>query len=102
MSKNELDRYYAALRRSEMIGRTLVWCAIVAGLIGTGLCMGVACSAPAPAPKLAKAEGELCAARAAWKVFAAANNLAPAPGSERAKLEAAEDALCAVRAESNP
>jgi hypothetical protein len=53
------------------------------------------CKPPTPA-QTAKAEADLCKARAAYKLVAAAAGgaLDPAPGSPRATLEAAEDALC--------
>ena len=56
----------------------------------------VACSSTPS--KLNTAERDLCKARAAWKViaFAAGGALDPKPGSPRAELEQAEDALCAV------
>lgn len=59
------------------------------------------CSSSATQPaKIAKAEAELCTARALYKLAAAAagGSLDPAPGSPRAKLEAAEDRFCAARA----
>lgn len=44
------------------------------------------------------AEHDLCEARAGWKAvaLAAGGLLDPKPGTPRAKLEAAEDALCAL------
>lgn len=65
--------------------KTLILCFVIIG-----------CSTPAPSPKTV--ETDLCAARAAYKAVAAAagGKLDPAPGSARAKLEAAEDALCAT------
>jgi len=60
---------------------------------------GGACSSsstPLQNPTSAKREAEFCAARAAYKAVAAAAGgaLDPAPGSPRAKFEAAEDAFC--------
>ncbi len=54
-----------------------------------------ACSTP---PHASTVETDLCLARAKWKAIAlaAGGALDPAPGSERAKLEAAEDALCVL------
>lgn len=62
------------------------------------------CAGGTTNPKLAAAETDLCIARADWKVVAAVAGgvLDPVPGSPRAKLEAAEDALCAARAASSP
>ena len=56
----------------------------------------VGCRPPTPA-QIGKAEADLCKARAAWKVVAAAAGgaLDPKPGTPRATLETAEDALCA-------
>lgn len=58
-----------------------------------------ACSSSQAQAKVAKAEADLCAARAAYKLADAAtgNRLDAAPGSPRASLEAAEDAFCAAR-----
>jgi len=49
-----------------------------------------------PSPKAI--ETDLCAGRAAYKIVALQANgaLDPKPGSPRAKLEASEDALCAM------
>jgi len=54
-----------------------------------------ACSSQQP-PKVTKED--FCAARAAYKAIAAqaGGKLDPAPGSPRAKLEAAEDLFCAT------
>ncbi len=54
----------------------------------------VGCSNP---PSAKTVEKDLCAARAAY-VIATGGKLDPAPGSPRAKLEAAEDAFCATLA----
>lgn len=58
------------------------------------------CSNPPPPRTI---ELDLCAARAAYKVVAAAANgkLDPEPGSLRAKLEADEDVLCSILSSSN-
>jgi hypothetical protein len=48
--------------------------------------------------KAAQAEADICRARAEYKQVAALarGRLDPAPGSQRARLEAAEDAFCAL------
>lgn len=65
---------------------------VTAGVVGYGF----ACVSSSGNAKTA--ESNFCAARAAYKVFAAAQNgkLDPAPGSARAKLEAEEDKFCAI------
>lgn len=70
---------------------------ILAGAVaGAVFVMATGCAArPTPA-QFARAESDLCKARAAYKLvaFAAGGALDPKPGSPRATLEAAEDALC--------
>lgn len=71
-----------------------------AALVASSFILGmVACSSSQAQAKVAKAEADLCAARAAYKLADAAtgNRLDAAPGSPRASLEAAEDAFCAAR-----
>ena len=79
--------------------------AVIGGAIVTAATLFLTgCAGSAQNPKLATAEADLCIARADWKVVAevAGGMLDPKPGSPRAKLEAAEDALCAARAASSP
>lgn len=69
----------------------------VAGIL-TAIGVGAMMACVGEAEKVNTAETNLCAERAGWKVVAAAAGgvLDPAAGSPRAKLEAAEDALCAL------
>lgn len=57
------------------------------------------CSSSAQSAKVQKAEADFCKLRADYKLVAAAAGgaLDPAPGSPRAKLEQAEDNVCALR-----
>jgi len=72
-----------------------VFTVLTVGVGVTTVVLQNGCKPPTPA-QTAKAEADLCKARAAWRVVAAAAGgaLDPAPGSPRATLEAAEDALC--------
>lgn len=75
-----------------------LWSVTVLFLLAMFACVIVAaCSSSSTSPaKTAAREAEFCAARATYKLAAAAAGgaLDPAPGSPRAKLEAAEDAFC--------
>lgn len=83
------------MNRQERIEFAAVICFLVLLPVAAGA--SVAACASTPAPTVAKTEADLCEARAAWRIAAAADpSLAPAPGSLRAKLEAAEDALCST------
>ncbi len=72
--------------------------ALVGALVVLGLSQCQACSSTAQQAKTAKAEAELCKARAEYKTLAAlaGGRLDPAPGSARASLEAAEDVFCST------
>lgn len=71
---------------------------------GVGFQLAVGCSNPPTPAQIDKVESDLCKARATYKLIAAAagGRLDPLPGSPRAKLEAAEDAFCATRADGGP
>lgn len=78
--------------RASFIGGTLIFGAAVVAFVVVWSCA----SSPVQQTRTANVEGELCAARADYKLAAelAGGRLDPAPGSPRAKLEAFEDALC--------
>ncbi len=70
----------------------------VAAMTGMVLVVLACVGTPVQQAKYVKAETDLCKARAAYRLLAASANgmLDPMPGSPRAQLEAAEDALCLV------
>ena len=82
-------------QRANILTHAVIFFSIVIGGI-TVLLTQAACKSPLPA-QYAKLETELCKARASYKIvaLAAGGTLDPAPGSERAKLESAEDLFCA-------
>lgn len=89
-----LKSFLKANRRRLLLGNlTLAAMALVLSSALAAIALD-ACHAPPP-PKAAAAEASLCKARSEWLLAVAVDpSLAPAPGSLRARLEAAEDAFC--------
>jgi hypothetical protein len=81
-------------RRERMLGVLMLSLfALFAALLSFG-----ACTPASVPPVVAKAEADVCKLRADWLLAVAIDpSLAPSPGSLRARLEAAEDSMCAAR-----